>query len=101
VPKGAVDADGQNFGPQGLDLVVLGGNCRQFRGSFKGEIPGVEREHHPFAFVIRQLHLFDFATDLGVGLKIQGRLAHLNCNNQILLEELWIKSIAFSGSTRA
>jgi hypothetical protein len=76
VGEGAIDADGQNLGAQGLDFLVFEGNCRQFGGSDKGEIPGIEIEHHPLAAVIRQVNGLDFSLDVALGGEFRRRFAH-------------------------
>jgi hypothetical protein len=44
---------------------------RDFRGSDKGKVPGVEAQNNPFAFVVTEFYFFDFALVKGFGLKIR------------------------------
>jgi hypothetical protein len=74
--EGAIDADGQNLGVQILDFFVFEGNCRQFGGSDKGEIPGIEIEHHPLAAVIRQLDGLDFSLHVALGDEVRRGFSH-------------------------
>ena len=59
--KAAVGADRENLHAHLLDFWVLDGNCRQFGGSNKGEVAGVEAQDHPLAVVVRQLDVLETA----------------------------------------
>jgi hypothetical protein len=49
VHKHAVDTDGQNLNAQLLECFIFFGNCRYFRGSDEGEIPGIKAHQYPLA----------------------------------------------------
>jgi len=57
--KATVGAEGQNLHIHFPEHIVFGGNCRQFGGSDKGEIPGIKTEHNPFAFIVGQAYVFE------------------------------------------
>jgi len=72
---------GQHLGVQGLDLLVFGGNCRQFRGSDEGEIPGIEIAHDPLAAIIRQLDALDLPLKIPFGFELRSGLADPYCHD--------------------
>ncbi len=51
----AVHAHGENLDPKLFEFGMLLGDRRDFRGSDKGEIAGIEAENHPFAQIIGQI----------------------------------------------
>jgi hypothetical protein len=56
VDKDAVHAHGKNLNTEFFEFGMLLGDRRDFRGSDKGEITGIEAENHPFAQIVGQGH---------------------------------------------
>jgi hypothetical protein len=54
VYKAAIRTHRQDFNTQGFVFIVSGSNRCQLRRSDKGEVPRIEAEYDPFAFVVRE-----------------------------------------------
>jgi len=66
----AVTTHGQDLNPKFFQLIMIGGNCRQFGGSDEGEITRVEAEGNPLPSIIGQLDILESATYKCAGLKV-------------------------------
>src|SRR5690606_31515065 len=86
VREGAVRADRKNLHAELLEVLVPGGNCRQFGRSDEGEVPWVEAEHYPLPFVVGELDVLEAALHEGFGLEIRGLFAHLCRHFSYLLD---------------
>jgi hypothetical protein len=85
VHKAAVGAHRQKLDVERLELVILGGDRRQFCRSNKGEISRVKADHDPLPLIVRELDgLESHARDKGARLKIGGLLANA-CSHLTLL----------------
>jgi hypothetical protein len=70
VGEAAVHTYREDFDIEGFQLFILDGNCRQFGGSNEGEIPWIEAQNDPMAFVVRQTDVLEAALMIGIGFKI-------------------------------
>jgi hypothetical protein len=78
VNEDAVAAHGKNLDAQGFELSMFLGDRRDFGGSDKGEVTGIETEEHPFAEVVGQFDGSEFAVEICGSGKIRGFFTNLN-----------------------
>ena len=75
--EAAIGAHCQYFYIQVLELIVTGGDRRQFRRSDKGEISWIEAEHNPSALMVREPDRFkSLAFYKSICLKIRSLFTH-------------------------
>ena len=78
VDKNRVRADAQNLGADLLELLVIVGGLRQFRGANEGEVRGVEQQNHPLALVAQEPDFLDLFLVEYFELKVSYLLTNLN-----------------------
>ena len=66
-----IGANSDRIGIQGANAVILSGNCRQFGGSNKGEVAGIEKEQQPAALEVIQTYFDLFPTVIGRSAKVR------------------------------
>jgi len=78
--EAAICTAGQNLDSERSELVVFGGNCRQFSRSDEGEIPGIEAKGYPFPMIIREFDVLESSIHKGAGLEIRSWFPYA-CNH--------------------
>jgi len=77
VIEAAVSAHCQYFCVQRLELTITGGDRRQLSRSDEGEVPWIEAENDPSAFIIREFdRLETYAFQISICLKVRGFFAN-------------------------